>query len=236
MNQWTQLTLTCRGFVTRREPTPDAGGTGGIGVDWGVTVTATTTDESFDLPYLGHRKMCAAQLAKAQRKMSRRRRQGTQSKGYHHAKRQAAKLHKKAQWQTQHDTRVWAKAVVDQHKLIAVEDLRVKFLSKTAMARKAADAAIAAAKRELVERGLRAGRRVVLVQPADTSLTCSRCFAKNKRLELHERTFRCAHCDHTDGRDRNAARVILAVAERGHTSVDDVRRSQLTSRSTASAV
>ena len=153
MNQWTQLTLTCRGFVTRREPTPDAGGTGGIGVDWGVTVTATTTDESFDLPYLGHRKMCAAQLAKAQRKMSRRRRQGTQSKGYHHAKRQAAKLHKKAQWQTQHDTRVWAKAVVDQHKLIAVEDLRVKFLSKTAMARKAADAAIAAAKRELVERG-----------------------------------------------------------------------------------
>ena len=222
-------------FVTRRETVDVPAGSGGIGVDWGVTTTATTTDDRFDLTYLGHRKMCAAQLAKAQRKMSRRRRQGTQSKGYLRAKREAAALHRKAQRQTQHDTRVWAKAVVEQHELIAVEDLRVKFLGKTTMARKAADAAIGAAKRELVERGLRAGRKVVLVQPADTTLTCSRCFARNKRLELHERTFHCALCDFAEERDRNAARVILAVAERGRTSVDGVRHSQLTSRSTASA-
>ena len=210
-------------FVTRRETVEVPAADGGIGIDWGVADTATTTDDRFDLPHLGHRRMCAAQLAKAQRKMSRRRRQGTQSKGYHRAKREAAKLHKKAQRQTQHDTRVWAKQVVEQHDLIAVEDFRPRFLSKTTMARKAADAAVGAAKRELVERGRRAGRKVVLVQPADTTLTCSRCFARNKRLELHERTFRCAHCEFIAGRDRNAARVILAVAERGHTSVEGVR-------------
>ncbi|WP_297620794.1 zinc ribbon domain-containing protein [Nocardia sp.] len=55
---------------------------------------------------------------------------------------------------------------------------------------------------------------------------CSSCFARAKqRLELGERTFRCDRCGFTAGRDRNAARVILAVAERGHTRVEDVRQS-----------
>ncbi|WP_405139609.1 zinc ribbon domain-containing protein [Nocardia sp. NBC_01388] len=77
-----------------------------------------------------------------------------------------------------------------------------------------------------MERGTRAGRRLVLVQPAYTSMTCSSCFARAKQqLELGERTFRCHRCGFADDRDRNAARVILAVAERGHTRVEDVRQS-----------
>ncbi|MFC7449264.1 RNA-guided endonuclease InsQ/TnpB family protein [Rhodococcus daqingensis] len=215
-------------FVVRRAavPAPEMGG--GIGIDWGVTTTATTTNSEFDLPHLGHRKRCAAELAKAQRKMSRRRsgRQGPQSRGYDRAKRDAARMHKKAARQTVHDARVWAKSVVDRHALIALEDFTPKFLAKSTMARKAADAAIGAAKRELIDRGVRAGRKVVLVRPAYTSMTCSRCFARAKqRLGLAQRTFRCHDCGYTAGRDRNAARVILAVAERGHTGVDDVSQS-----------
>lgn len=213
-------------FVTRREviqcPESDAS----IGIDWGVSTVANTSDAKFDLHYLGHRRRCAAQLAKAQRKMARRHRKGgNQSRRYRDAKREAAKLHKKAARQTQHDSRVWAKNVVDNHGLIAVEDFKPKFLAQSTMARKAADAAIGAAKRELVERGRRAGRKVVLVQPAYTTMTCSECFARNKRLELNVRTFCCDSCGHTAERDQNAARVILAVAERGHTSVDAVRHS-----------
>lgn len=223
-------------FVVTREAHAVPEAHAGIGVDWGVTTTATTTDEQYDLPYLGHRKMCAAQLAKAQRKMARRKRPGVPSKGYQKARRDVAKLHKKARRQTRHDTRVWAKRVVDNHDVIAVEDLRMAFLSKTTMARKAADAAIGAAKRELVERGQRAGRKVVKVQPANTTTTCSRCFVRAKRLTLDVRVFRCAHCGFTDGRDRNAARVILAVAERGHASVDDVRHSEPPSRLVSDAV
>ncbi|MFF3567120.1 transposase [Nocardia jiangxiensis] len=56
-------------------------------------------------------------------------------------------------------------------------------------------------------------------------MTCGRCFARTKRLELHERNFRCEACGFADSRDRNAARVILAVAERGHVGVEDVRQS-----------
>ncbi|KAA8888615.1 transposase [Nocardia colli] len=214
-------------FVVRRSAELPAAAEGLIGVDWGVRVTATTTCSKFDLPYRGHRARCAAELARIQRKMARRRsKQGPQSRGYQQAARQAARLHIKAARQSQHDVRTWVKAVVDHHELIAVEDFKPRFLAKSTMARKAADAAIGAAKRELIERGVRAGRRVVLVQPAYTSMTCSSCFARAKqRLELGERTFRCQGCGFSESRDRNAARVILAVAERGHIRVEDVRQS-----------
>lgn len=215
-------------FVVRREreQAPDADA--GIGIDWGVSTTATTTDEKHDLPYLGHRKRCAAELAKAQRKMARRHRKGgKQSNGYKRARREAAKLHKKASRQTRHDSRTWAKKVTDHHDLIAVEDFKPTFLAKSTMARKAADAAIGAAKRELINSAERAGRKVVLVKPAHTTMTCSECFARAKQpLGLGERTFRCEACGHTADRDRNAARMILAVAERGHTSVEGVRHVQ----------
>ncbi|MFF3573683.1 RNA-guided endonuclease InsQ/TnpB family protein [Nocardia jiangxiensis] len=213
-------------FVARRDIVASPPGLGGIGIDWGVATTATTSDPAFDLPYLGHRKRCTAELAKAQRRMARRHRNGRPpSRGYADAKRQAARLAKKAARRTVHDSRVWAKHVVDRHDLIAVEDFQPAFLAKSTMARKAADAAIGAAKGALIERAVRAGRKVVMIRPAYTSMTCSRCFARTKRLGLHERYFRCPDCGYAEGRDRNAARVVLAVAERGHVSVDDVRQS-----------
>ncbi len=95
--------------------------------------------------------------------------------------------------------------------MIAVENFRTKFLFQTRMARKAADNAVGQAKRELISYGRRAGRTVVIVPPAYTTMTCSRCAARAKqRLERSERVFVCEFCGYTDGRDRNAARVILA--------------------------
>jgi len=212
-------------FVVRRDAEPACEVSGSIGIDWGVKVTATTTDPAFDLPYLGHRKRCAAELDRAQRKMSRRHKTGAApSAGYKRARHEAAKLHQKGANQNKHDGRVWAKAVVDNHQLIAVEDFKPTFLAKSTMARKSADAAIGAAKRELIERGTRAGRTVVLVPPAYTTMTCSNCSSRNKtRLGLGMRTFRCEACGFEAGRDRNAARTILATAERIRAGVDDVR-------------
>lgn len=225
-------------FVVRREVQPAPAADGAIGIDWGVTTTAATTDPAYDLPYGGHRKRCAAELAKAQRRMSRRRRPRGQalSGGYQRARRQAAKLHKKAARQNTHAARMWARRVVADHQMIAVEDFKPAFLAKSTMARKAADAAIGAAKRELIERGTRARRTVALVPPAYTMMTCSRCSARAKqRLELAERTFRCKSCGHTAGRDRNAAGAILATAERNRAGADDVSH-PLTSFQVAGAV
>ena len=85
-------------FVVTREIEPASHAPGSIGIDWGVLVTATATDPAYDLPYGGHRKRCAAAVARAQRRMSRRRRPRGQapSNGYRRARREAAKLHKKA--------------------------------------------------------------------------------------------------------------------------------------------
>ncbi|MHC6214097.1 RNA-guided endonuclease InsQ/TnpB family protein [Rhodococcus ruber] len=227
-----RITRDCLGhwyasFVVTRdaEPIPAADPNSAVGIDWGVARTATATEERFDLPQHGHRKRCAAQVARAQRTMARRRR-GTghpPSRGYRRARTRAAKVQKKAARRSRHDGRICARAVVEAHHLVAVEDFRPRFLSRSTMARTAADAAIATVKRELLERGRRAGRKVVSVRPAYTTMTCSRCFARAKQpLGLEERIFRCWACGHTACRDRNAARVILAVAERGHTGVDDV--------------
>jgi putative transposase len=145
------------------------------------------------------------------------------SRGYRQARRAKARIEKHAARQARYAARVWANRVADNHQLIAVEDLRLKFLAASRMARKAADIALGATRRERVERAVRAGRQVVNVAPAYTTMTCSSCFARTKqRLGLAERIFRCRDCGNVADRDRNAARTILALAERGQTGVDGV--------------
>jgi len=121
--------------------------------------------------------------------MSRRRRPGyPPSNGYKNAQRQAARLHKKATRQNTHTARAWAKRIVDDHQVIAVEDFKPKFLAKSTMARKAADAAIGTAKRTLVEYAKRAYRTVVLVPPAYTTMTCSKCASRKQDTHAARRT------------------------------------------------
>ncbi|MEU4162087.1 zinc ribbon domain-containing protein [Actinoplanes sp. NPDC026670] len=55
-------------------------------------------------------------------------------------------------------------------------------------------------------------------------MTCSGCGERtNLRLGLGVRTFECTACGYTADRDLNAARTILATAERDRASADDVR-------------
>ncbi len=112
--------------------------------------------------------------------------------------------------------------------VFAGKDFRTKFLFQSTMARKAADNAVGQAKRELLSYATRAGRSVVIVAPAYTTMTCSSCFARAKqRLELSERIFVCASCGYTAGRDRNAARTILVQAQRSLASAETVRHAVL---------
>ena len=75
--------------------------------------------------------------------------------------------------------------------MLAVEDFKPKFLAKSPMARKSADGAIGTTKATLIEYAQRAGRKVVLVPPAYTTMTCSGCGARAKsRLLLSETGFR----------------------------------------------
>ena len=196
--------------AAQTQPLPATGAV--LGVDWGVKETATTTSDHHDLPHAQHGKNAAQRLARYQRMMARRKAAKGQaaSRGYREAKKQTAKLHKKVARQRQDTARKWAKKVVRDHDAIAVEDFRPKFLSRTTMARKAADAAIGATKQALTEMGRKHGRDVRLVHPAHTTMDCASCGARTKHaLPLSERTYTCTACGAVSPRDKNSARVML---------------------------
>jgi len=206
------------------EPLPATGRA--IGIDWGVNKIATTTSDNHDLPHPNYGKKAAEKLARYQRMMARRKPKRGQaaSKGYWKARRQFAKLHKKVARQRQDTARKWAKKVVRDHDVIAVEDFRPRFLAKSTMARKAADAAIAAAKAELIAMARKHGRTLHLVNPAYTTMDCAQCGARAKHaLPLSERTYTCTACGAVSPRDKNSARVMLIRAGLNPAGADRVR-------------
>ncbi|MER5489106.1 transposase, partial [Streptomyces sp. NPDC002812] len=179
-----------------------------------------------DLPHPEHGRKAAGKLAGYQRMMARRkpRRGQAASKGYRKARRQAAKAHKKIARQRQDTARKWAKRVVTDFDHLAVEDFRPKFLAKSTMARKAADAAISATKHELITMARKHGRDLRLVHPAHTTMDCGRCGARTKHaLPLSERTYTCTACGAVSPRDKNSARVMLVRAGLDPATADRVR-------------
>ncbi|MET8214785.1 RNA-guided endonuclease InsQ/TnpB family protein [Streptomyces hirsutus] len=203
---------------------PSAGAV--IGIDWGVRETATTTSDAHDLPHARHGHNAKEKLTRYDRMTARRRpaRGQAASKGYREAKRLRAKAYTKIARQRQDAARKWAKRVVREHDVIAVEDFRLKFPARTSMARKASDAAIGATKRALLEMGRKHGRDVRLVHPVHTTMDCARCGARAKHaLPLSERTYTCTACGAVSPRDKNSARVMLVRAGLNPAGVDRVR-------------
>ncbi|MFE3409037.1 RNA-guided endonuclease InsQ/TnpB family protein [Streptomyces mirabilis] len=199
-----------------------------IGVDWGVRETATTTSHAHDLPHAQHGAKARQKLTRYDRMMARRKPEKGQaaSKGYREAKHLRAKACKKVARQRQDTGRRWAKRVVTDHDAVAVEDFRPKFLARTSMAGKAADAAIGATKRALTEMGRKHARDVRLVHPAHTTMDCGRCGARTKHaLPLSERTYTCTACGVVSPRDKNSARVMLVRAGLNPAGVEGIRLS-----------
>ncbi|MFJ8028479.1 RNA-guided endonuclease InsQ/TnpB family protein [Streptomyces sp. NPDC096311] len=213
-------------FVVRAEvrPLPETGRV--LGVDWGVRETATTTSNAHDLPHAQHGRKAQAGLTRYDRMMARRRPKKGQaaSKGYREAKKWRAKTYAKIARQRQDAGRKWAKKAVTDHDAIAVEDFRPKFLARSSMARKAADAAIGATKKALIEMGRKHGRDIRLVHPAHTTMDCASCGARTKHaLPLSERTYTCTACKVVSPRDKNSARVMLVRAGLNPAGAEGVR-------------
>jgi putative transposase len=207
------------------QPYPQTGEA--IGVDWGVKDIAVTTSSAHDLPHPQFGRKQVEKLARYQRQMARRKpKPGHKpSAGYKSAKRKAAKAHAKAAAQRQDTARKWAKSVVRDFDDLAVEDFKPKFLAKSTMARKAADAAIGATKRSLLEMAAKHRKTIHLVDPAYTTMDCSACGARAKtRLLLSERTYTCSACGTVLPRDKNSAAVMLVRAGLNPAGADRVGR------------
>ena len=225
-------------FVVEQPDTPTLAPNGRvIGIDWGVSETATTVSidtrtgeinetTDYDLPHAQHGKTAAQKLARYQKMMARRQtpKNTANTRGYDHAKKHVAKAHRKIARQRQDDSRKWAKKIVTDHDSIAVEDFRPRFLATTTMARKAADAAIASAKTELLWQAAKTGRNLVLVNPRNTTTDCSTCGARTKhRLPLEERTYTCHSCGIVKPRDKNSAINMIARAGFNPADADGIR-------------
>ncbi|MEU7662998.1 transposase [Streptomyces lincolnensis] len=213
-------------FVVPAEVRPLPGTGAVIGIDWGVKETATTTSDADDLPHVRHGKKAQAKLSHYDRMMARRSPAKGQaaSKGYREAKKRRAKTYARIARQRQDTGRKWAKRVVSDHDVLAVEDFRPKFLAKSTMARKAADAAIGATKRALIEMARKHGRIVHLVHPAHTTTDCAQRGARTKHaLPLSERTYTCTACGTVSPRDKNSARLMLVRAGLNPAGAEGVR-------------
>ncbi|MFB8136947.1 RNA-guided endonuclease InsQ/TnpB family protein [Streptomyces mirabilis] len=209
---------------TEVQPLPETGRV--LGVDWGVKETATTTSNAHGLPHVQHGRKAQAGLTRYDRMMGRRlpKKGQAASKGYREAKKWRAKTYAKIARQRQDTGRKWAKKVVTDHDAIAVEDFRPKLLATSSMARKAADAALGATKKALVEMGRKHGRDIRLVHPAHTTMDCASCGARTKHaLSLSERTYTCTACGVVSPRDKNSARVMLVRAGLNPAGAEGVR-------------
>ncbi|MFG1754858.1 RNA-guided endonuclease InsQ/TnpB family protein [Streptosporangium sandarakinum] len=197
-----------------------------IGIDWGIREIATTTSDAHDLPHPQYGRTAAAKLARYQKVMARRRppKGRPASTGYRKAARQAAKAHRKVARQRQDTARKWARKVVRDHDVLAVEDFTPRFLARSTMARKAADGAIGATRKALIEMARKHGRAVHLIDPAHTTMDCAGCGAGTKHaLPLSERTCTCTACGAVSPRDKDSARVMLLRAGLDPAGVEGVR-------------
>lgn len=201
------------------QPLPATGAA--IGIDWGVKEIATTTSDDHDLPHPEYGKQAQVRLARWQRQQARGQKG---SRASARSRKRAAKTYAKVARQRQDYTRKWAKKVVRDHDAVAVENFRPKFLRKSRMARKAADAAISQAKQDLIWMAAKHDRKLVLVDPSNTTTDCSGCGARAKRLLLSERTYACTACGLVLPRDKNSAFVVLQRAGLNPSGAEDVRR------------
>ena len=98
---------------------------------------------------------------------------------------------------------------------IAVEDLEVnRMVHNRCLAKSISDAAWSMFFALLLVKAANAGRTVVRVNPAYTSMTCNACGHRQK-MPLSERIYRCECCGVERGRDHNASLNILALGLQG---------------------
>jgi len=190
-------------------PAPDSA----VGIDVGLASFATLSDGSEVANPRFFRKDEQA-LAKAQRRLSKEPRtpKGQRLTPARRKRRKVvARVHERIANRRKDFTHQQSRRVVNQHDVIAVEDLSVnRMVHNHCLAKSIADAAWSMFSSFLSYKAASAGRQFIAVNPAYTSQDCSRCGHRQK-LTLADRVYRCPCCGLEIGRDHNAAINILAL-------------------------
>lgn len=187
-----------------------------IGIDVGLRNLVTTSEGQVlgDLEDLKKKERWHRNL---QRKLSRKTfGSGRRTKAKRELIRSSIKLTRTRKYQLDCISR----KLVNENDFIAIEDLDIQKLSRQEklhgqlgknVRRTFAQAALGILTRQLISKAEEAGRKVVFVNPKNTSQRCSLCESIVPK-KITDRVHSCPHCGFTLDRDHNAARNILHLA------------------------
>lgn len=205
-----------------------------VGLDLGVAATvATSGGELLQCPWLTpgeQQRLRRLERRKARQRQGSRRREGTKAA--------IARLHVRARDRRKDFAEQASTRLVRAHDVIAIEDLRVRQMMRSAsgtleqpgtrvaqkrgLNRAISRQAWSLLRRRIEEKAATCGVQVIAVNPRHTSQTCHRCGAVDPRARESQARFHCRNCGHQAHADINAAINILAaglaVTARGGTS------------------
>ena len=178
-----------------------------VGIDVGLKEFLLDS-EGQSVPIQQHYRKAQARLAKAQRELSRK------VKGSANYQKQANKiacLHQKVARVRKDFHYKVAHKLCRIYDLIGLEDLNIKALAKTHLAKSVLDAAWGQFSQILEAVAVKCGNWIVKVNPYGTSQKCSGC-GENVPKALSVRIHECPHCGAVLDRDHNAAVNIKNLA------------------------
>ncbi len=213
------------GREIQHRPSPAQQRAGAVGVDVGLHhLAALSTGEIIDNPRHLHR--ARTRLLKAQRALSR------TAKGSHRRRKAAAyvaRLHHRVAEQRASHLHALTKRLATRHALVAIEDLNVAGMTRSArgtldqpgrhvkakarLNRAILDVAPGELRRQLDYKTSWYGSALAVCDRwHPSSKTCSNCGTVKTKLPLSTRVYHCDGCGMTCDRDVNAARNILTAA------------------------
>ena len=177
------------------------------GIDVGPTTFAVLSDGT-GIGNPRHFRATERRLRIAQRKLARRRQR---SRRRLKARQQVARVHLHVANQRRDFHHKTARALVQKYGLIAVEDLNIKGLAGSMLAKSVHDAGWSQFISILSDKAACAGRTFVKVNPAGTTQECSGCGEAVPKT-LRDRWHLCPGCGLSVSRDLNAALNVLRCA------------------------
>ncbi|WP_330301849.1 MULTISPECIES: RNA-guided endonuclease InsQ/TnpB family protein [unclassified Streptomyces] len=180
-----------------------------VGIDLGLAHFAVLSDgRVIDSPRFLRR--AEKKLKKAQRELSRKQKG---SKNREKARLKVARAHAKVTDARKEFHHQLSTQLIRDNQAIGVEDLAVKGLARTRLAKSVHDAGWAQFVAMLDYKAVRYGRTLVKIGRFEpTSQVCSECGVKDGPKPLHVRSWTCAACGAVHDRDHNAAINVKTAA------------------------
>ncbi|MCX4496374.1 RNA-guided endonuclease TnpB family protein [Streptomyces sp. NBC_01340] len=180
-----------------------------VGIDLGLTHFAVLSDGTkIDSPRFLRR--AEKKLKKAQRELSRKQKG---SKNREKARLKVARAHAQVADARREFHHQLSSTLIRENQAIGVEDLAVKGLARTRLARSVHDAGWSAFVHMLEYKAARYGRTLVRIGRFEpTSQTCSACGVKDGPKPLNVREWTCTACGTLHDRDHNAAKNVKTAA------------------------